>query len=197
MPKVEAGPRPTLASCEYDEEKFEAELDAWKSRQQVEQQEQSQSQSVAEQAREEYAQDEQRYVQKRAALPFKDADEVEATALAVLNPVQEAAIKMAANDAALVLQALGRHPAKLAELSKIQNPVKLAYAVGKLELSLKVKAMPRRQVTDPEEIQTGSAGMSIQRGDKHEEKLEKEAEKSGDYSALVAYRHQRKSQARK
>lgn len=189
LPKVELGPKPTIAGCEFDEERFEAELEAWKDRQAAQAREQTQTDTAGQRAREEYAQDEQRHLTQRAALPFKDAEDVEGVALTALNPVQQATIKMAAGNAAQLIYALGKHPGKLAELSRIENPIKLAAAVRELELKLKVSVMPRRQVNEPEEIASGSASVSVGK-DKMLEKLEKEADRTGDRTALVRYRKQ-------
>jgi len=188
VPKVDPGPEPTLESCGYDEVEYKQQLRRWDEATAAQAQEQSQAETVAEQARQEFVQDEQRHLIARAALTFKDVDEAESVALAALNPVQQATIKMAAGNAATLLYALGKHPGRLSEISKIQNPVKLAAAVAKLELSLKVKAMPRPAVSGPEEISAGSAGVGLKGSDKHLESLEREAERTGDRTKVIAYK---------
>lgn len=188
QPTVELGPKPTLAGCEFDEERYEAELDAWKGREAQAKAAETAEQEQARQAREEWARDEQSHRDKRARLSFADIDEAESVALGSLSQVQYAAIVMAADDSAKVLYALGKRPDKLAELSQIKNPLKLAAAVVRLEGGLKV--MPRRSVTVPEEVASGSAAMNLGK-DKQEERLEKEADRTGDRTALIQYRKQK------
>jgi hypothetical protein len=110
-----------------------------------------------------------------------------------LNDVQQAVIVKAADNPALVLYSLGKHPAKLAELSQITDPLKMAAAVARLEGGLKV--MPKRKPPEPEEIASGTASVSHGK-DKELERLEKEAERTGDRTKLIAYKARQKSQAK-
>lgn len=191
--RIEVGPKPTLASCEYDEERYEAELDEWKTREAAVKRQQASAEEQNRQVREQFEKDQQAYREKRAKLTFADAEEVEQVALARLDEIQQATIVSVAEDAAKVLYALGRHPGKLAELSQIQNPLKLAAAVVRFERSFQI--MPRRQVTEPEEVATGSASMGGRGTDKELERLEKKAAQTNDRSEVVAYKRRLKTQA--
>ena len=188
------GPKPTLETCEYDEEKFEEELEKWHD-QKRQTEALGNTQADADQRfREEWSRDHERYQQTRAALQFADRDDTEATALTALNPVQQQALVQAADNPALLLYALGKNPAKLAELSAISNPLKMAAAVAKLEGALKVQR--KRKAPDPERIQTGSTRVAPRGSDKELERLEKEAERLNDRTKLIAYKAKLKSQAK-
>lgn len=189
----ELGPKPTLETCEYDEERFEAELERWHDQKRKADEVQQAQGNVQRQAREEWDRDYQGYQQKRAALAFADRDEVESIATATLNEVQQAVIVQAAGDPALLLYALGKNPAKLAEISKITNPLKMAVAVAKLEGDLKVNR--KRKAPDPERIETGSARVAQKGPDKELERLEKEAERTGDRTKVIAYKAKLKARA--
>lgn len=190
--QIDPGPKPTLESCGYDEEAFESALDEWKERKSAADKQQASSEQQSRQVREQFAKDEERYRTNRVRLTFADVDEVEQVALAKLDQIQHATIVATAKDAAKVLYALGKHPGRLAELSQIQNPLKLAYAVAEFERSFSI--MPRRQVTQPEEIATGSAPLSV-KADKEEQRLEAEAARTKDYTKLFEFRRSKKQKA--
>lgn len=189
-PPVELGPRPTLESCEYDEEKFAADHEAWlgkKAAADVEAQKQRQQQETAAQAwQEELA----GFERKKTALKARNFDQAEAEVVSGLSQVQQAIIIQAADNSAQVIYALGMHPGKLADLAKITNPVKFTAAIVKLEGSLKVTS--RRQAPTPDRPVRGAAPFSASNGkaDAHLERLEREAAKSGDRSKIHAYRQE-------
>lgn len=183
--QIEIGPRPTLESCEFDEDKFAAAYDEWQAKKAKAEQQKASAGQVEQEAQEAFQRDVQSYQAKRAKLPFVDVDEVEGVALAALNQVQQAVIVKAADDPAKVLYALGKRPDKLAEISQFQDPLKLAAAIARLEGGLNV--VKRSKAPAPEEIAQGSQGMSQGTDDKEEARLLKDAEKSGDYSAYYAH----------
>lgn len=192
--KIEVGEKPTLAGCEYDEERYEADLDAWKERKRQSEQAETEGQRVQREAEQAWQRDFQSYQSKRAELRFPDVEEVEAVATASLNQVQQAVIVRAADNPAQLLYALGKHPTKLGELSAITDPLKLAVAVAKLEGGLKVTQ--RRKAPDPEQIERGSAPVSKGK-DKTLERLEREADKPGaDRTELIAYRKKLRDQGK-
>ncbi len=190
---VVVGPKPTLAECEYDEEAYEAQLDQWKDRQskadaQVREVEQAQRQQT-----EAFNAELKAHAEKRAALKFKDAQEAEDIVIATLNDVQQAVIVKAAENSAMVVYALGKHPAKLAEISKITDPLKLAAAIARLEGKLTVTK--RNGPPEPERIARGSAPVEAVSSDKTLERLEKEAGRTGDRTKIRQYRQQLRDKA--
>jgi phosphoribosyl-ATP pyrophosphohydrolase len=192
--KIEIGPKPTLADCEYDEEKFEAEFNAWNARKAQAEKAETDSQQQDRAVAEAWQADVQRFESRKAELKVTGKEEAIETAIASLSNVQQAVIVKAADNPALVLVALGQHPGKLAEIAAITDPLKQAAAVAKLEGTLKVA--PRTKAPDPEKIESGSARVS-QGSDKTLERLEAKAARSGDRSEIVAYKAQLKSSARK
>lgn len=191
---IEVGEKPTLAGCEYDEEAYEAELDAWRERKDKAAQAETDAQSEARAASEAFAKDVESYETKKAALRFPDVKEAEELVLSSLSLPQRAVIIKASDDPAKVVYALSKHPQRLAELSKIADPIKMAAAVAKLEGTIKMA--PRRKAPEPEEIASGSASVEAGR-DKKLERLEEEADRTGDRTKVIAYRRQQRDQARK
>lgn len=190
--KIEVGPKPTMwdDGIDGDEALFEKRLLEWHAREaDAEQQEQSQ----AEQDRkinEAWQQDLSTFEQKKGGLKFEDRDEAIETATASLDLVQQAVVVKAANDPALFLYALSKSPAKLAELGKIKDPVKMAAAVARMEGAVKV--VKGRKAPDPDRPERGSAAMPGG-PDKQLEKLEKDAARTGDRTALIAYKKKAKA----
>jgi hypothetical protein len=184
---VEIGPKPTLETCEWDEEKFETELTAWHDRQRQAEAQRSDAEKQAEAANKAFATDVERFNTARTSLKVPGAPEAIDTALSSLSQVQQAALVTGADNAALVLAALGKHPGKLAELAGIANPIKFAVAVAKLEGTLKVQS--RRKAPEPENVTTGNAGVRAEKTDKALERLEAEASRNGgDRSKIIAYK---------
>jgi hypothetical protein len=157
--KIEVGDKPTLAGCDFDEERYDAERDQWEERRRAAQAQESQTDQAERARKEEWQRAVQSYEAKKANLTFADMNEVETIVTGSLNEIQQAAIIMSADNPALVFTGLAKHPAKLAELSQITNPLKLAAAVARLEGGLKV--MPRRKVAEPEEVLSGVPPASL------------------------------------
>lgn len=190
---IEVGEKPTLAGCDYDEEAYEAQLDQWKARKAAADEQAKEAQKSQQQIAEAWSQELQGHHEKKAALKFKDVQEAEDVALAALNDVQQAVIVKAAENSAMVIYALGKHPAKLAELSKITDPIKLAVAVSKLEGKMTVTK--RAGPPEPERIARGGTPAAGGK-DKELERLEKDADRTGDRTKLIAYRQKLKAQAK-
>jgi hypothetical protein len=193
-PKIEVGPKPDLwEDCEGDPDKFEAALTAWHDRQRQADAQKTADEKQAEAANASFRADVQRFEGARSTLKVAGAPEAIDTALASLSPVQQAALVTAADNAALVAAALGKHPAKLADLAGIENPIKFAVAVAKLEGTLKVA---KRKAPDPEEVATGSASVRSESSDKVLERLQKEADKTGDRTKLIAHKRAQEARAK-
>lgn len=187
---IEVGEEPSLDTCDYDEDKFRAEYRAWIDRgNRAEKQKAEREKAQAKQS-EEWQGELQRYERDKVALALPDADSIEETITGALDPMQQSVLVMAADRPAVVSAALAKHPAKLAELAKISNPVKLAAAIVKLEGALKVTKI--RKAPAPDVVERGSAGIAAGL-DKQLERLEKEAAKTGDRTKLIDYKRKLKA----
>jgi len=192
-PKIVVGERPALADCDYDEDKHAEALLAWSERKRQAEAEEADADRQARETQEAWSKEVEGYQAKKAALKFSDVQQAEDVVAATLSEIQRAVIIKSAENPALVEYALGKHPGKLAEISAITDPLKLAAAVARMEGKLTVT--PRRRPPEPEQIARGT-GSIIQGADKTLERLEKEAERTGDSSKLVAYRRQKRAQAK-
>jgi hypothetical protein len=189
--KIEVGPKPTLAGCEYDEDRYDVERDAWEERKAKAARQDQAATAAGEEEKQVWAGELQRYNESKSKLAFADVEDAEETVKAALDTAQQATLLMAADDPARLTYALGKHPAKLAELAAEKNPLKLAAKIAKLEGTLKV-VKGRARAIDPDTPERGSARVSSQGKDKTLEKLEKDAERTGDRTRLIAYKNSRK-----
>lgn len=177
--------KPTLESCDYDEEAFESALTNWyEAKKQVEAAEKAKEDELR-QAQEAQQQRVQAYQARAAELKVKDFKEAEEEVIGALSVAQQA-ILWGADDTTALVYALGKHPEKLKELAAIKDPAKFAFAAAKLETQMKVTT--RKPKVQPESKVAPGAGSLSGGSDATLERLRAEAEKTGDYSKVGAYR---------
>lgn len=191
---IEVGEKPTLAGCDYDEERFEAELDGWKERKAKAEQAESDAQRQAQEANEQWKAELGRYEKGKKSLSRPDFEKAEETVTTVLDQVQQAVIVKAADNSAAFIYALAKAPGQLERLSQIKDPLKLAAAVAKLEGTLKVTTRKKAPALDTPA--RGNASVATASADKKLERLEKEAARTGDRTALINYKRELKSKAK-
>jgi hypothetical protein len=189
------GPKPTLKDpdIDYDEEKFSAALDAWHERKRKVDEEEARTKSEAKAAQDAWTAKVTAYGEAKAKLKVQDFDDAEATVQNTLSPTQQGVILQGAERPELVVYALGKNPQKLKELSAITDPVKYAFAVAKLETQLKVT---NRKAPPPPEKTVQGSGSTSGAVDSNLDRLRAEAEKTGDYSKVIAYKNQQKLKAK-
>ena len=189
---TQLGPKPTMADpdIDYDAAKFEVALNKWNDQKRKADQELTDRQAAEKKAQDAWQARLNEYGEAKGKLKVKDFAESEAVALEALNQVQQGIVVQGAENSALVIYALGKNPAKLKELSAITDPVKFAFAVARLEKDLKLTT--RKAPPPPEKVVTGSAAKS---GiiDSQLERLRAEAERTGDYTKVTAYRRQKRA----
>lgn len=189
--KPELPPKPKLADFEYDEEKYEQARDAWDAnKREVDSWEAHQRQAQEAQQAESRAVDEH-YAKTKQALKVKDFQAVEDEVAGQLTLIQQAILKKGAENPALMVLALGTHPKRLQELASIKDPLKFAVAVGKLETEVKVTK--RSGSTKPAPETTVRSGGSTSTSKATLERLEAEAERTGDRSKVIAYKRQQRA----
>lgn len=182
----EAGPKPELydEGIDGDEATYDAAIIAWHERKRAAEAAKTEAQKAEEQAQERWHAELGTYATQKDKLGVKDFNTAEEEVLSALTPQQQAILVQGAESKALLVYALGKSPDKLRELAAIQDPIKFAFAAAKLEGKTK---MERRPATAPESRVTGSAPLSGS-SDKQLQRLEKEAEATGNRTALIAYK---------
>ena len=186
--QIEVGEKPTLESCEYDEERFETELDDWKARK-------AKADSAAQKREEEREKQEKQwgeihraYEADKASLNIPNFEDAEAEVAAVL-PEHTRALLLKSGKGAALVAALNRSPTTLEELSKL-DPTDAAMMIGELRSKLK---MTTRSRPSPDRPVRGNAASTS--ADKELARLEKEAERTGNRSKVIAYKRELRKQA--
>lgn len=190
---IEVGPKPTLASCEYDEEKLEQELDAWHARKRQADDEQRAKDEAERKSKDAWAAKLSAYTAQKAALRVPDFEDAEEAVLGKLSVVQQGIIVQGAKNSALLVCALGKNPKKLAEIAAITDPVQFAVAIG--ELGAQVKTQQRKPATSPEKSAPRSSMSGASAVDNELARLQEQATKTGDRTPVVRYLQGKKLQA--
>ena len=177
--------KPTITDHDFDSDAYEADLEQWFN-------EKAQHDEVinAQKAKDEAI--DNRYVasvdKMRKIAP--DYDEVEDTVVATLSPEKQALLKLGVEDTAKLVYALGKSPNKLAELEQL-DPVSFVKQLGIMEFQMSQKSRnPNKPQPKSHEL-TGAAGG----GDSKLAKLEAEAAKTGDRTAIREYRKRMKQKS--
>jgi hypothetical protein len=156
----EVGNKPTLESCEYDEERFEQEFNAWVDRKSKAEAAKSEAQKAEEEARTRYQAKVEAYGTQKQSLGVKDFDTAEAEVLGALNQAQQAILIHGAENKAQLVYALGKHPEKLRQLASIADPIEFAFAAARLEGQTKMER--RKPATQPESKVSGAGQITKQ-----------------------------------
>lgn len=184
--EVTLGEKPTLESCDFDAEQFEADLDAWKERKHLhDTQQQAQQQSIQQQEQA-YKTKLTAYEKAKTELKVSDYDEVEKVVRSTLNEMQQGLIIQHIENPAVLAYALGKNTKALDNLASIKDPVEYLVKLIRLENKLKVET---RKAPAPETKVNGKTATGGS-ADKTLEKLREEAAKTGDMSKVTAYKRQ-------
>lgn len=184
-------PRLDDDGIDYDQDKYEAELDAWYAKKaDFDRQERENEKAEAEKQNSFNAKLES-YNQAREKIRVPDFEDAEGNLINALDRTQQGIIIDACENPALLVYALGRNQGKLKELAAIKNPVQFAYAVSKLENTMKVTK--KTAAAEVEKMPPSFGGKSVSSADKNLDRLRAEAEKTGDYSKVMQYKKQLKA----
>jgi len=190
---VALGTKPKLEEFDYDTDRFEQALDAWYDRRRQHDLQTEMVRQAELQQHQAWQAKLDSYSKAKAELRVRDYEDAEALAQEVFNVTQQGVILQGADNPALVIYALGKNPKKAADLANINDPVKFAFAVAKLEKELKVTN--RRAAPAPERIVQGT-GRVAGAVDSTLERLRAEAEKTGNYTKVLQYKRQKQAASR-
>jgi len=182
--------KPSLEKADYDTERYEQELAAWYEQKRKYDEAEASKRAEQEAVEREWKQKLEGYQSAKSDLKVRDFEDAEDTVQETLSVTQQGMILQGAENPALLVYALGKNPKKAKELASIQDPVKFAFAVAKLETNLKVTK--RKASSKPEKALSGTARPSGS-VDSTLERLRAEAERTGDYSKVFAYKRQKRS----
>lgn len=191
--QTELPPKPTLEGCDYDAEAFERKLADWYEAKRNHDAQQAEQQKAVERQKVHAEQRMTAYQEAKASIPADDMDEAEHTVANMLNPVQQQILIHGADNAAMLIYALGKHPEKAKQLAAIEDLAEFAFKAAKIEAELKVTK--RKPNATPEKPITGTSGGISGSVDNQLERLREEAMRTGDFSKVHAYKMQLRNRA--
>lgn len=179
--KVELGDKPKRDDYEYDQdEKFETDLIAWHDdKRKRETKKQADKDEVAA-ADERWHKRVSAHDASKATLKVADFEDAEDRVKSQLSVQQQAIIIHAVEKSALLMYAIGKNQKELDRLSKIEDPVSFAVAIGEVMAKLKTT---KRKSPAPETRLKGTAAIGGS-SDKTLAKLEREAEETNDRTKI-------------
>jgi hypothetical protein len=184
-PKVEQKPEPTIEDFDYDQDRFKAAYRDWMKQQEAIDRERE-AQKAEREAQDKAWQDRVvAYQEQKQSLKARDFDGAEVAVMESMSVTQQGIIIQGAENPAKLIYALGTNPKKAAELASIKDPVRFAFAVARLEPTMKEQT--RKPSAQPDKAVVG-AGRPAMTADARLEQLRTEAAKTGDYSKVMAYR---------
>jgi hypothetical protein len=181
------GKEPDLEDFDYDTEAFKVAWRAWDAKAKEVDQRKEAKRREAEQAQEQWQAKLTGYEEGKKRLRVPDFEEAEDLVQSVFDQTQQGIIVHGARDAAVLAYAIGKNPEKAKELAAIKDPIAFAFAVSKLEETVKVST--RKPTAKPESVITSTARGSSS-VDNHLERLREEAGRTGDFSKVMAYKKQ-------
>lgn len=187
---VALGPKPTLEACDYDSEEYEKKLADWYEQKRHADAAEAEAQAQRDAEAKAWQDKLDSYAKARASLKVRDYEDAEAVALETFNVTQQGIVLQGSDNPALIIYALGKNSTKAKELASINDPVKFAFAVAKLETQLKVTN--RKAAASPERTITSGGGRLSGSVDSTLDRLREEALKTGDMSKVMAYKRSKK-----
>lgn len=184
---IDVGERPTREQFDWDDEAYDKAIDEWNERRLQAQQQAEQPNDLQEEAK----QDVQKLTTGLTTLSYADAQEVTQSATEALTAEQQFVIASAAKEPAKLLYALGKNPDRLKALLDIRNPVKFIAEVARMETQMTTRT---KTPVPPESVRQGDT-RPARSGDKELARLQKQAEASGDYTAVLAHKRKLREKA--
>lgn len=198
--KVEVGPKPTLwdDGIEGDEDKYDTAMETWRSNKAAADGQRTAADQSAEEGRKQIEARLEKLEREKTALARPDTDDAFETARAALGEAKFIGIAQILDegtDAARFFYALGQNPKELQAIASQSDPVRLVKEIAKLEGQLKMTR--RKAPIDPDTPERGSGKISKTGADKKLEKLEAEADRTNDRTAVIAYKRKLREAASK
>lgn len=182
------GKKPTLESVDYDTERYETELASWYEKKRAHDERETAVKAEQQSVQQEWEQKLETYQEAKTSLKVRDFEFAEEVVQDTLSVMQQGMIVQGSENPALLVYALGKNPNKAKELASINDPVKFAFAVAKLETQLKISN--RKASVSPERKISGT-GRPSGTVDNTLDRLRAEAEKTGDYTKIIKYKRQK------
>jgi hypothetical protein len=188
-------PKPTMESCGWDGEKFAQEMTAWFDKKSQHDARLAQHQAEVQSQQQAVQQRVIKYQESAKSLNVDNYKSLESDVVHALSQDQQLMLLHSPKAAELVV-ALANNPARLSELATMKNPVDFAMRIGELQAKLKGGVASKAPEAPAADKKGPAGGAPIANIDGELERLRAQAERTGDYSGVVAYKKKLKAAER-
>lgn len=148
-------PKPSLDSCDWDEERYDRELTEWHEKKNRVEQQQQQSQRQQKEIQDRYDQRLKAHNERAAKFPAKDYLEVEAIARNELPQMQQSVLIHAADEGTeLIAYALGKNEKLRQRVAAETDPIRAAFLLGQISKQVSLAPKPK-STSKPEPVVKG------------------------------------------
>ncbi|MBP0998468.1 phage capsid protein [Serratia fonticola] len=159
QPQVEVvPPKPTLESCEYDEEAFEQAVTDWHEKKSRAEQSKQQQQRQQQEYQQRFQQRVEAHKQRAAKLPVKDYQEMEEIVRAEVPDLhKEILIHCADEGSELIAYGLGKSQQLRQRVAAETDPIRAAFLLGQISKQVSLAPKPKKATKPEPEVRGGGA----------------------------------------
>lgn len=150
--------KPTLESCEYDEEAYEAALTDWHEKKGRAEQSKQQQQRQQQEYQQRFQQRVEAHKQRAANLPVKDYQEMEEIVRAEVPDLhKEILIHCADEGSELIAYGLGKSQQLRQRVAAETDPIRAAFLLGQISKQVSLAPKPKKAIKPEPEVRGGGA----------------------------------------
>lgn len=151
-------PKPTLESCEYDEEAFEQAMTDWHERKSRAEQQMQQKERQQQEYQQRFQQRVEAHKQRAAKLPVKDYQEMEEIVRAEVPDLhKEILIHCADEGSELIAYGLGKSQQLRQRVAAETDPIRAAFLLGQISKQVHLAPKPKKAIKPEPEVRGGGA----------------------------------------
>lgn len=151
-------PKPTLESCDYDEQAFDTALTDWHEKKGRAEQSQQQQQRQQQEHQQRYNERIAKHNERAAKLPVKDYAETEAIVRSELPSLQQSVLIHAADEGSeLIAYALGKNPQLRQRVAAETDPIRAAFLLGQISKQVSLAPKVKKAIKPEPEVRGGGA----------------------------------------
>lgn len=151
-------PKPTLESCDYDEEAFETALTDWHEKKGRAEQSKQQQERQQQEYQQRFQQRMEAHKQRAARLPVKDYQEMEEIVRAEVPDLhKEILIHCADEGSELIAYGLGKSQQLRQRVAAETDPIRAAFLLGQISKQVSLAPKPKRAIKPEPEVRGGGA----------------------------------------
>ncbi|EBA9123820.1 phage capsid protein [Salmonella enterica] len=151
-------PKPTLESCDYDEQAFETALTDWHEKKSRAEQQKQQQQHQQQEVIQRFQQRLEKHNERATRLPVKDYRETEEIVRRELPAIQQEILIHAADEGSeLIAYALGKNQQLRQRVAAETDPIRAAFLLGQISKQVSLAPNPKKAPKPEPEVRGGGA----------------------------------------